>query len=217
MVTLVKLSESDKRLIIVLLLVFILVFVIAGYIGILVSKIMHHQGRKMDDLVHDVVVTGVITEEKKLVKFGIKKNHQYFFKKSWIPALIMAVSGFILLIYFIIYGFDVDLKDHVEWGFGTLFYIFDWDNAPRSTFFGIQLISDWPELVEGGTPHWSWKAWGSYLFIPGMIVGGSWFLVCVQAYIARLYRLIRLSKIVFNKSLENYNPNEGLRSPINPE
>ena len=217
MVTLVKLSESDKRLIIVLLLVFILIFVIAGYIGLLVSKIMHRQGRKMDDLVHDVVVTGVITEEKKLVKFGIKKNHQYFFKKSWIPALIMAVSALILLIYFIIYGFDVDLKDHVEWGFGTLLYIFDWDNAPRSTFFGIQLISDWPDLVEGGTPHWSWKAWGSYLFIPGMIVGGLWFLVCVQAYIARLYRLIRLSKIVFNKSLENYNPNEGLRSPINPE
>lgn len=215
MVTLVKLSESDKRLIIVLLLVFILVFVIAGYIGILVSKIMHRQGSKMDDLVHDVVVTGVITEEKKLIKFGIKKNHQYFFKTSWIPVVIMAVSAFILLIYFIIYGFDVDIKDYHETGFGTILFILDWDNAPRSVFFGKEVISAWPEVIS--SPHWSWKAWGSYLFIPGMVGGGLWFLVCVQAYIARLYRLIRLSKIVFNKSLENYNPSEGARSPINPE
>ena len=215
MVTLVKLTESDKRLIVVLLLVFILVFVIAGYIGVAISKVMHHQGKKMDDLVHDVVVTGVITEEKKLVKFGIKKNHQYFLKKAWIPAVIMAVSGLILLIYFIIHGFDVDIKDYHETGFGTLLWIFDWDNAPRSVFFGKEIISEWPAVIS--TPHWSWKAWGSYLFIPGIITGGVWFLLCVQAYIARIYRLLRLSKSVFNKSLENFNPDEAPRSPINPE
>lgn len=73
MINLVKFSENDKRLIIVLLLVFILVFVIVGYLSLLVRKIMKIQGDKMEDMVHDVVVTGVIIESKKLVKFGIKK------------------------------------------------------------------------------------------------------------------------------------------------
>lgn len=215
MVTLIQLTESDKRLIIVLLLVFILVFIIAGYLGVLIAKVMRFQGKKMDDLVHDVVTTGVITQEKKLIKFGFKKNHRYLFKKAWIPALVMLVSATVLLIYFLIYGFNVDLKDYHETGFGTLLYIFDWDHAPRSVFFGKEIISGWPEIIS--KPHFSIKAWGSYIFVPGMIVGGGWFLVNVQAYIARTFRLFKLSKTVFNKSLENYDPNQGMRSPINPE
>ena len=57
-----KLAESDVRLIIVLLLIFLLVFVIFGYLAILIKKIMHLQGNKMEDVVHDVIVTGVILD-----------------------------------------------------------------------------------------------------------------------------------------------------------
>ena len=54
-VTLIKLTENDKRLIIVLLLLLILLFVIVGYIGLLVRKIMSFQASKADDMLHDVV------------------------------------------------------------------------------------------------------------------------------------------------------------------
>ena len=53
MISLIKLTENDKRLIIVLLLLIILLFVIVGYIGVLVRKIMKLQATKADDMLHD--------------------------------------------------------------------------------------------------------------------------------------------------------------------
>ena len=89
MISLIKLTENDKRLIIVLLLVFILLFVIAGYVGLLVRKIMKAQAAKADDMIHDVVEAGVITNERKLFLFGIRKNYREFFRRAWLPFLIM--------------------------------------------------------------------------------------------------------------------------------
>ena len=61
---LVSLSENDKRLIFALLLVFILVFVLIGYIGFLITRVMKWQGKKLDHVVADPVVTRVITDKK---------------------------------------------------------------------------------------------------------------------------------------------------------
>ena len=41
-----------------------------------------------------------------------------------------------------------------------------------------------------------------------MVIGGIWYFVAVQAYIARGYRIWKLSKTVFNKSLENVTGND---------
>lgn len=204
MISLIKLTENDKRLIIVILLIFILIFIIAGYVGLLVKKIMKHQAKEADNMLFNVVDAGVITNEKKLLLFGIRKNWRVFFKQAWIPFLIMLGATLILLIYFITSGnWGINLWDYEKYGFGTLFHIFDWGNAPTTNFFGLTIICDWPKCIS--TPHWSWDAWGSYLFIPGMFVGGIWFLVCVQAYIARAYKIKKLSKSVFRKSFENIN------------
>lgn len=216
MVTLIKLTENDKRLIIVLLLVVILLFVIAGYVGLLVRNIMKYQAKRADDMLNDVVRAGVIRDEKKLFWFGIRKNYRVLFKQAWIPFLIMLGSSLILILYCAtMNNWDVNIWDYKDEGFGTLFHVFDWANAPKAKFFGIELICDWPSLLS--TPHFSWNAWGPYLFVPGMFVGGIWFLICVQAYIARSFRIKKLSKQVFRKSLDDYNANDGPRSPINPE
>lgn len=216
MISFLKLTENDKRLIIVLLLLVILLFVISGYVGLLVKKIMTHQANKMEDMVHDVVKTGVINDSKHLRKYGTKKNHRQLFKEARIPVIIMLAASLSLLLYCLInQNFAVNVFDIDKYGIGTLFFHFDWDNAPKAKFFGLELISDWPPLYSA--PHWSWDAWGAYLFVPGMFVGGIWFLVNVQAYIARSYRLFKLSKTIFNKSLDNFNPDQAPRNPINPE
>ncbi len=214
--TFIKLTENDKRLIIVLLLVLILVFVIVGYLTLLIKKIMKAQANKMEDLIHDVVVTGVVIDSKHLLKYGIKKNHRQLFKDSWIPFLIMVVSALILVLYCLFnQNWSINVFDYERYGIGTLFYVFDWANVPKSTFFGLEIVSDWPEVIS--TPHWSNDAWASYIFVPGMLVGGVWYLIMVQAYIARLYRLIKLSKTIFNKSLNNFDPTSAPRPPIKPE
>ena len=211
-----KLAESDVRLIIVLLLIFLLVFVIFGYLAILVKKIMHLQGNKMEDVVHDVVVTGVILDGKSLLKYGIKKNHRLLFVQSWIPFLIMFVGCFAIFLYCLITGnWSVNVFDMEKYGVFTLFHNFDWSNIPTTNFFGLTIICDWPKVIS--EPHFSVDAIGSYIFCFSMLIGGIWFLIDVQAYIARLYRLIKLSKTVFNKSLKDFDPNSVPREDIKPE
>ena len=211
MISLIKLTENDKRLIIVLLLVFILLFVIAGYVGLLVRKIMKAQAAKADDMIHDVVEAGVITNERKLFLFGIRKNYREFFRRAWLPFLIMLAGGTILLFYCIFSkNWHYNIWDYEKEGFNTLFYVHDWSVFFQSSPDGFAIT--WPKLVS--SPHFSGEAWVSYIFVPSMIVGGSWFTFQVQGYIARTIRLYSLSKKAFRKTMENVTPSS---SPINPE
>ena len=211
MVSLIKLTENDKRLIIVLLLVVILLFVIAGYVGLLVRKIMNAQASKADDMLHDVVEAGVITNERKLLTFGIRKNWREFFKRAWIPFLIMLSVSTIFLFYCIFstnWGYNI--WDYEKQGFNTLFYVHDWSSFYQANVEGFSIT--WPKLVS--SPHLSGEAWVSYLFVPGMIVGGTWFMFEVQGYIARAFRIYKLSKKAFRKTMDNVTPSS---SPIKPE
>lgn len=211
MVSLIKLTENDKRLIIVILLVVILLFVIAGYVGLLVKKIMKAQAAKADDMLHDVVEAGVITSEKKLLLFGIRKNWREFFRRAWIPFLIMLFAATLLLFYCIFSrNWSYNIWDYKKEGFNTLFFVHDWSSFYTSTSEGFMIT--WPKLLS--SPHLSGEAWVSYIFVPSMIVGGTWFMFQVQGYIARAFRIYKLSKTAFRKTMENVTPPS---SPIKPE
>ena len=211
MVSLIKLTENDKRLIIVLLLVFILVFVIAGYIGLLVRKIMAKQAEQAEDMLHDVVEAGVITNENKLWKFGIRKNWRVFFRKSWIPFLIMLFASTLLLLYCIFSkNWSYNIWDYNKEGFNTLFYVHDWSMFYKANSDGFAIT--WPKLVS--SPHLSGEAWVSYIFVPSMVFGGTWFAFEVQGYIARSIKIYKLSRSAFRKKMEDVTPPT---SPIKPE
>ena len=59
-----KLTENDKRVILAILLLVILVFVIIGFIGSIIVRVMKYQGKKLDTMCHDAVVAKVIKDEK---------------------------------------------------------------------------------------------------------------------------------------------------------
>lgn len=200
----IKFTENDIRLLIAVLAIFILVIILFGYLTLLVRKVMRWQGKRMDDLVFDVVKSGVINNEKKLRKFGFKKNRILLFKQARIPFIIMAVGGLALLIFCIItqtWGFNPFGLD--ETGFGTLFFVFDWEGA-MGDFFGLRILVKWPDVIR--PPYFSVMAIGSYIFVPCIVVGGTWFAVCVQAYIARSFRLYKKSKDLFIKTLDEFDP-----------
>lgn len=211
MISFIKLTENDKRLIIVLLLIIILLFVIAGYVGLLVRKIMKIQAKKADDMLHDVVAAGVITSEGKLLRFGIRKNWRVFFKYSWIPFLIILFSLSLLLFYCIFSGnWSYNIWDYEKEGFNTLFFIHDWGHFFESSSEGFSIT--WPKLIS--SPHLSADAWVSYIFVPGMVIGGAWYLFEVQGYIARAFKIYKLSRTAFRKTMENVTPPS---TPIKPE
>ena len=204
----ITLSESDKRVIFVILLLIIVLLVIFGYIGLLITRVMKWQGKRVDNFTHDVVVTKVIDNKKDFVRYARKKNWVWFFKQAWKPLIVILVAFLLLIIRnAVTKDWDYDVFDYKTTGFGTLLFIWDFqDPNIYKEFFGIKLIADWPPLVS--TPHWSWDAWCSYLFVPAAFIGIGWYLVACQCVVARTIRIWQLKHSVFDKSLYNYNQND---------
>lgn len=211
MITLIKLTENDKRLIIVLLLVLILAFVIVGYASLLVKKIMEKQGSKADDMLNNVVKAEYFDKENKLVHFGIRKNCRVFFREARVPFLIIFASVIAYVLFCLFsgkWGYNpfvrVDTVNSELHGFATIFPKLQW---PKEKFFGVKLISGWPEVTIPA--HLYGDAWFSYIFVPVFIIGCVWFLIYVQAYIARSIRIRKIAHGIYRKKLvpdENTQP-----------
>ena len=204
MMFLISLSENDKRLIFALLIVLILVFVLIGYIGYLITKVMKWQGKKMDSLVADTIVTHVITNKKHFFSYARKKNWRLFFKQSYIGILIMLTGAITLLIRdAVMKDFSYNVFDYQKTGFGTLLFVWDFSKCFQPQ--GKAILFNWPTLIN--TPHFSVDAIVSYVFVISMIVGGIWYLTALQSLIARTIRMYKLSTTVFEKSLDGFNQN----------
>ena len=200
---LISLSENDKRLIFALLIVIILLLVLIGYLSYLLVKLMMWQSKKMDTLIHDVIVTKVITDKKHLIQYGRKKNWALFFKQAYIPIIIALVGVIILLIRDSINNDFAYNPFSVENGFGSIF----WTWKLSDEFVGGDLIK-FNKIVLDNSPHFVAEGWAGYICCPCFIIGGLWYLVAVSSLIARTIMLYKRSREVFEKSLAGYNQNE---------
>ncbi|MBE6141963.1 MAG: hypothetical protein E7175_03915 [Erysipelotrichaceae bacterium] len=202
---LISLSEKDKRVILIFFLLIIVAIAFIAIIGAIITRVMKWQGKRMDDLTHDVVVTNVIDNKKDFLRYARIKNWYTFFKQAWKPLLILLATSLIIIIHNgATNNWQYDMLDYEKTGFNTLFFIWDF-NDPNiyHSFFGIKMICDWPTIIN--YPHFSLEAWASYLFFFGMIIGGAWYLVALQCVIARTIRMYKLSYDLYRKSLDGYN------------
>lgn len=207
---LLKLSENDKRVIIAILLVVIILFVIIGLLGSLTIKIMRWQGKKCDTLVSDVVRYHIITRPSELKRYARVKNIRYFIVQAWVPIVIILVGLISLFIQFgvhnaIPHDWNYSFFGTHEDEFGSI--LFYWDFST----FGLN-INNWkPELTWPAVIHepaFSPAAIPSYITAICFLVGGIWYFVIAQAYLARTIRAYVLSKKVFEKSLDDFDQNK---------
>lgn len=203
---LIKLTENDKRILIAACLIIILIFVLIGFIGSLIVRTMKWQSKKCDTLVSDVVVNRIVTTPHQLRKYARIKNTRHFIKQAWIPIILITIGVLIIVIR------DAVLKDwtynpfNVDDGFGTLLFIWNFNDPDSYTkVFGVTLLANWPPLAS--EPHLVQEALFAYIAVPFAFVGALWYLVVAQAYLARTIRAWKLSKQVFEKSLEGFNQN----------
>lgn len=209
---LLKLSENDKRIIIAICLVIILLFVLIGVIGSIVVRTMKWQSKKCDTLVSDVVVNHIVTTPHQLRVYARKKNARYFIKQAWIPILLILAGVLIIIIHNAVTKNWSYNPFNTDDGFGTLLFVWNFKDPDSYTkVFGITVMASWPPLAN--EPHFVVEALASYFAVPLVIVGACWYLVVAQAYLARTLRAYKLSKQVFEKSLDGFNQN----TPINPQ
>ena len=201
---LLSLSENDKRLIFAILLVLILVIVLIGYIGFLVTRVMKWQGKKIDTLVADPVVTRVITDKHHFIRYARKKNWRLFFKQSALGIGILVTGALVLLIRdAVAKDFTYNVFEYEKTGFGTLLFLWDYSECFKRE--GVSLVLNWPTLIN--TPHFESEAIVSYIFVISLIVGGGWYLIALQSLISRTIRMYVLSTKAFEKTLDGFNQN----------
>ena len=204
----IKLSENTKKALIVLFLIFIIIFVLIGYISLAVEGVMKKQGSKADQMLSNVVKVEYFEKEKPFKKFAWKKNMKVFFLEARIPFLIILGSWLAYLLFCLFtgkWGYNPLNRDD---GFGSL--LFQYSEWPKEKFFGINIISGWPTVVR--KPHFEAIAIFSYLFVPANLVAIGWFLFCTQAYIARSLRIRKIARGIYRKKLVQDEP-----TPIVPD
>lgn len=214
--TLVAFSDRDKRVILILFLLIIVTIAFIAVLGAIITRVMQWQGKKMDELTHDVVITGVIENRRQFIRYARIKNWRLFFLQAWIPLLIIFVGVMTLIIRNAVtndWGYNI--YDYKDTGFNTLFFVWDFsDPNIYHRFFGITMICDWPPIIN--YPHFSINAWASYIFFLGTTVGGTWYFIRLQCLISRTIKMYKLSYTIYKKSLEDFNKYDGLKESINP-
>lgn len=209
---LLSLSESDKRLIFVLILVILLALAILGILSYLIVKLIKHQGKKADTLVHDVVVTKVITDSRHFKSYARKKNWAKFFKQAYIPVIICVVGIIVWIIKCaIIKDFSYNPFNTKD-GFGTIFYTFRYSNEYTGGF-----LIRFNKLVVDNYPHMVKEGWAGYICGPLFIVSTLWYLGVVTALIGRSIKLRKRASTLFEKSLDGYNQSKALDSMVDQD
>jgi len=204
----IKLSENTKKALVIFFLIFIIFFVLIGYISMAVESGMKKQGSKADAMLANVVKAELFETEKKFRRFAAKKNARVFYVESRVPFLMILGCGLAYVLYCLFtakWGYNPFNK--VD-GFGTLLYEFsEW---PKERFFGIKLISGWPSVVT--KPHFEVPAIFSYILVPALVVGVVWFLLYVLAYISRSIRIGKIARGIYRKKLVPDEPTDLLNN-----
>lgn len=212
---LVQLSENNLRLLIAFLLLLFLGFVIIGYIALLVVKFMKWQGKKIDNEVHDVLITRTVTKAKTFKAYAHKKNWNLFYKESGIALLILIIGGLTLLIRNMICRDFAYNPFNYENGFSSILFLWDWaDPDSYVNVFGFTILAKWPPALNGHKPHFSVEAIPSYVFVVCLAVGGIWYFIATQAFFARTIRIYWLARHALDKNLDKFNQNEILQNKL---
>lgn len=199
MIKFLALSESDKRVLIALILIVILVLIIVGYLVKLIKYIVKQQAHYIDKAMYDILDANLITEKKMFFKVAWEKSRRKFYFDARIPMIVLLLSLALILIYQTVIG-------NYSWEFvGNYLYDASFDlHWPTEKFFGMTLISDWPSISRASAFHFDKVgAWISYIFFITALYGTIHFLVCTCALMARDIYTIKIGNEYFHKDLKD--------------
>jgi hypothetical protein len=133
-----------------------------------------------------------------------KKSHRQAFKDYFWALLTLGTMVGLLFGYMAVMNDPLlidDLFNYQTRGFNTIFPIFDWANIPTSEFFGLQIISDWPTLLN--IPRFVPEATISYVLFLLSLLGGLLLFRATLALVGRTLRIQAKKNQIFMKNLDD--------------
>jgi hypothetical protein len=192
------------ELLYLLLALIFLTLALVGGIGWLFETLIKKYGDQVDAETWKIYETRTVNTPKEFARVAFKKSHRQAFKDFFWALLTIASMIGLLLGYMAIFNDPSlidDLFNYQTRGFNTIFPIFDWANMPTSEFFGLNLISDWPVLLN--VPRFVPEATISYILFLLALLGGLLTFRATLSLIGRTLRIQSKKNQIFMKNLDD--------------
>jgi hypothetical protein len=196
-------NQRLELLYLLLALIFLTLALIGG-IGWLFETLIKKYGDQVDAETWKIYETRTVNTPKEFARVAFKKSHRQAFKDYFWALLTIASMIGLLLGYMAIFNDPSlidDLFNYQTRGFNTIFPIFDWANIPTSEFFGFNLISDWPVLLN--VPRFVPEATISYILFLLALLGGLLTFRATLSLIGRTLRIQSKKNQIFMKNLDD--------------
>lgn len=197
---LIQLSESDKRVLIAICLVLIILIVLFGYLVKLIKYILRKKSDYVENSMYDLLDANFIENKKVFRKISWKKNYLKFYFESRLPIFFIILSVFIIFLYLCVVGFNIDFLIKYN---DDLRLSLDWSDTGDLLLGFIPVWAEWPKLTKIPTFHFDkFDAWLTYIFDIGMLYGLVHFFFCSTVLLARNIRTITVAEDYFKKDLK---------------
>ena len=203
---LIQLTEKDKRILIALCIILILLFVLIAYIGQGIKALMKKYAKGIDGYMHELCSAKLVTNEKDFRMQVFKKESRVLYSSTrWIFRVF-----FVFTIAFVVYSLIARPGDGSVFGyFGENIKNLWFDiECPKAEFFGIKNFPvDWPYIAKGPSPEFTLPAVVSYIMLIVWVVTLVGVFTSTLRFIARMNRARVKSVEVFTRSLDDANFN----------
>lgn len=191
------------ELLYLLIALVLLALALVGGIGWLFETLIKKYGDQVDAETWKIYETRTVNTPKEFAKIAFKKSHRQAFKDYFWALLTIGLMLGTLFGYMAFMNDPTliqDLFNYETRGFNTIFPIFDWANIPTSNFFGLNIISDWPTLLN--VPRFVPEATISYVIFLLALFGGLLLMRATLALIGRTLRIQNKRNQIFMKNLD---------------
>ncbi len=192
------------ELLYLLIALVLLALALVGGIGWIFETLIKKYGDQVDAETWKIYETRTVNTPKEFAKIAYKKSHRQAFKDYFWALLTIVLMLGILFGYMTLMNdptLIADLTNYETRGFNTIFPIFDWANIPTSNFFGLNIISDWPTLLN--VPRFVPEATISYVIFLLTLFGGLLLTRATLALIGRTLRIQNKRNQIFMKNLDD--------------
>jgi hypothetical protein len=195
-------SQRMQLIYLIIIAIFLIVALIGG-IGWLFERLISKYGDQVNTDTWKIVQTRVVSTPKQFKRIAFKKSHRRAFIDFFWVTFVFGVDALILFGYMRLADDPTlinDLFDYSTRGFNTIFPIFDWANIPMSDFFGIQIISNFPTLLN--VPRFVPEAIVSYIIFLISVLGIFLTIRATLSLYGRTLRIMNKANTLFTKNLD---------------
>lgn len=195
---LVSLSENEKRIILIIFVIFTFAFLLIGLLYKGIKAWSDNKGKAVDGYMYDFVKFRIIKTPAEFRKYVFKRETRYLYLNSRWMIRILIISSVLFVIY-VENALDSNYQTCLDI-LRNLFPVLDW---PKTEIFGMNIVCDWPTVVQKAQAELSLKGYITYIYALILVYCLFKFLHDILIFVGRISRSNKASNSAFGKNLDD--------------